>query len=256
MKIVIFAGGFGTRLGSITETIPKPMIKIGNKPILWHIMKYYASYGYKDFVLALGYKAEDIKSFFYNYNASVNDFTIDLGTKDVTVYNTHSEKDWKVTLIDTGINTLKGARLKRLEPYLDETNFLTYGDGLSDVKIDKLLDFHKNDDKLLSITGVRPPSRFGEIQVKDSHLQIFQEKSQASVGMINGGFMVFEKKILDYLSIEEDSDFEVGAFDRLIRDNQIRVFEHNGLWECVDTQRDLNHLNKLWDNGEAFWKNW
>lgn len=256
MKVVILAGGYGTRLGNITEAIPKPMVKIGNKPILWHIMKIYATYGYKDFVLSLGYKAESIKEYFYNYSAYSNDYTINLGTKEISRHQVHSETDWNITLVDTGVNTLKGARVKRIEKYLDDINMLTYGDGVADINIDELVKFHKSHNKIITITGVRPPARFGEIIEENGKLISFQEKPQTSVGLINGGYMVFNKKLLDYLSTDENADLEFGPFDVLAKEGQIMVYKHSGKWECIDTERDLVHLNKLWNENKAFWKAW
>ncbi len=256
MKVVILAGGYGTRLGNITEAIPKPMLKIGNKPILWHIMKIYASYGYKDFVLSLGYKAEIIKEYFYNYNAYSNDYTINLGTKEIEKLHNHKENDWNVTLIDTGVNTLKGARVKKVERYLDDINMLTYGDGVADINIEDLVKFHKSHDKIITISGVYPPSRFGEIIEKRGQLVSFEEKSQTSTGLINGGFMVFGIRLLDYLTTDENCDLEYGPFEVLAKEKQIMVYKHEGSWECVDTERDLLHLNKLWNDNKAFWKVW
>jgi len=256
MKVVILAGGYGSRLGNITEAIPKPMVKIGNKPIIWHIMKIYASYGYNDFVLSLGYKAEIIKEYFYNYDAYTNDYTIKLGTKDIERHFEHNEADWNVTLVDTGVDTLKGARVKRVEKYLDDINMLTYGDGVADINIEELIKFHKSHNKIVTISGVFPPARFGEIIEEDGKLISFEEKPQTSSGLINGGFMVFDKKLLDYLSSKENSDLEYGPFDILAKEGQIMVYKHIGKWECVDTERDLNHLNKLWKENKAFWKTW
>ena len=256
MKTIILAGGYGTRLGNITEAIPKPMVKIGNKPILWHIMKIYASYGYKDFILSLGYKAENIKEYFYNYNAYSNDYTINLGTKKIEKIHNHNESDWNVTLVDTGVGTLKGARVKRIEQYLDDVNMLTYGDGVADINIEVLVKFHKTHDKIVTITGVYPPARFGEIIEKDGKLISYEEKPQTSTGLINGGFMVFNKKLLDYLTIDEKCDLEYGPFKELAKKQQIMVYKHSGKWECIDTERDLVHLNKLWNENKAFWKVW
>lgn len=256
MKTIILAGGYGTRLGNITEAIPKPLIKIGNKPILWHIMKIYASYGYKDFVLPLGYKGENIKEYFYNYNVYSDDYTINLGTKKIDKIHNHTESDWNVTLVDTGVDTLKGARVKRVEKYLDDLNMLTYGDGVANINIDELVKFHKSHNKIITITGVHPPARFGEIIEKDGKLISFEEKPQTSVGLINGGFMVFGKKLLDYLTIDEKCDLEQGTFNKLEKKEEIMVYKHPGKWECVDTERDLLHLNKLWNNNKAFWKSW
>lgn len=257
MKTIILAGGFGTRLGTITETIPKPMVKIGEQPILWHIMKMYAHYGYNDFVLSLGYKAEVIKQYFHNYHTLQNDFTIDFSSGKEKIIRENGKLDWKVTLIDTGLNTLKGARIKRLEPYLDDVNLLTYGDGVADLNIKDLVKFHKAHGKTITITGVHPPSRFGELAVdKEGRLLEFQEKPQTSVGIINGGFMVFNKNLLDYLSTDENCDLEYGAFNELTKKGEMMVYVSEKAWECVDTERDLNHLNKVWNTNQAFWKVW
>jgi glucose-1-phosphate cytidylyltransferase len=256
MKTIILAGGYGTRLGNITEAIPKPMVKIGNKPILWHIMKTYAHYGYKDFVLSLGYKAEIIKEYFYNYNAYSNDYIINLGSKEIQKLHDHNESDWNVALIDTGVNTLKGARVKRIEEHLDDINMLTYGDGVADVDINKLVEFHNSHGKLVTITGVYPPARFGEIIEENGKLISFEEKPQTSVGLINGGYMVFNKGLLDYLTVDENCDLEYGPFEELAKNQEIMVYKHSGMWECVDTERDLIHLNKLWNEHKAFWEKW
>lgn len=257
MKVIILAGGYGTRLGNITVAIPKPMLKIGTKPIIWHVMKLYSNCGYNEFVLCLGYKAEIFKEYFYNYNLYNNDFSIKIGSKKIEIHNGHDEKDWKVTLVNTGINTLKGGRLKRIEKYLDEDiNLLSYGDGLADINIQKVIDFHKSHNKILTLTGVYPPSRFGELLIQDGNLKSFVEKPQTSSGLISGGYMVFNRKLLDYLSTEESCDLEFGLFEKLAKMNEIMVYEHKGQWECVDTERDLNHLNKLWNENNAFWKVW
>ncbi len=257
MKVIILAGGLGTRLGSITEELPKPMVRIGDKPILWHIMKIYAHYGLTDFVLGLGYKQHIIKEYFHNYHVHAHDYTVDLGTRKAKYHNGHDEKKWKVTLVDTGLNALKGARLKKLEKYLDdEVNLLTYGDGVADIDIKALLKFHKKHGKMLTISGVRPPSRFGEIVEKEGQLVDFKEKPQSSVGLISGGFMVFNKALLKHLTTDDNCDLEYGVFEKLAKDGQIMVFKHLGEWECVDTERDLRHLNKLWTEGKTFWKKW
>jgi glucose-1-phosphate cytidylyltransferase len=256
MKVIILAGGYGTRLGNITGEMPKPMVRIGNKPILWHIMKTYAGYNFKDFILCLGYKQEVIKQYFHNYYTHAADYTIDLGSKEINVLNSHDEMDWKVSMIDTGLDTLKGGRIKKIEKYLDDDiNLLTYGDGVADINIDELIKFHKSHGKTITITGVRPPSRFGEITEQDSKL-VFKEKPQASSGLINGGFFVFNKKLCNFLTEEDNCDLEHGVFEKLAELDEIRVFKHLGQWECVDTERDLNHLNKLWHENKAFWKNW
>jgi glucose-1-phosphate cytidylyltransferase len=257
MKVVILAGGLGTRLGSITEEIPKPMVRIGDKPIVWHIMKIYSHYGFKDFILSLGYKQHILKEYFHNYHVHANDYTINLGTRKAQYHNGHDEKDWKVTLVDTGLNSLKGARLKRLEKFLDDDiNMMTYGDGVADINIKELVKFHKKHGKILTITGVRPPSRFGEIVEKDSKLLDFKEKPQSSVGRISGGFFVFDKRLLKYLTTDEKCDLEYGVFEDLAKKGEIMVYKHDGVWECVDTERDLRYLNKIWSEGKPFWKTW
>jgi len=256
MKVIILAGGYGTRLGNITEAIPKPMVTIGNRPIIWHIMKIYSHYGHKDFIISLGYKAEVIKEYFYNYNIYNNDYNINLGSKKITQFNNHDEVDWNITLIDTGLDTLKGARIKKVEKYLDDVNMMTYGDGVADINISELMEYHKSHGKIITISGVYPPSRFGEIIEENGKLISFEEKPQTSVGMINGGFMVFDKKLLDYLRIDEKCDLEYGPFEDLAKEGQVMVYKHRGKWECIDTERDLNHLNQLWNNNKAFWKIW
>lgn len=255
MKVIILAGGFGSRLGHVTELIPKPMLEIAGRPIIWHIMKIYAHYGYNKFVIALGYKANIIKDYFcklQNYNS---DFTVDTATGKIT-YQEGSSDQWEVTMVDTGVDTLKGGRIKRLEKYLDDVNMLTYGDGVADVDIPALVEFHKNHGKLVTITGVKPPSRFGEIIETEGVVLSFDEKPQTSQGLINGGFMVFNKKMLNYLTSDTACDFEFGPLEKLASERQIMTYKHNGFWECVDTVRDINHLNKLWSTGQAKWKIW
>jgi glucose-1-phosphate cytidylyltransferase len=256
MKVIILAGGFGTRLGSITEVIPKPMVRIGDRPILWHIMKRYSCFGYKDFVLSLGYKSEVIKDYFLRYQEYSADVRVSLGSGHAQVLSANAEADWTVTLAYTGLHALKGARVKRIEQYLDEENMLTYGDGVADIDIDALVSFHRAHGRVITITGVYPPARFGEIVEKGGRLISFEEKPQASAGLINGGFMVFNKRLLSYLSGDDQCDLEIRAFPRLAADNQIAVYRHLGKWECVDNERDLAHLNRLWDEGKAFWKKW
>ena len=257
MKTIILAGGLGTRLGDITSSMPKPMVKIGNKPILWHIMKIYSQYGYRDFILSLGYQQETIKEYFNNYDVENNDYSIQLGSKKIDILNSHDEKDWVVKLVDTGLNTLKGARIKRLEKYLDDDlNMVTYGDGVADIDINELVKFHKAQKTIMTITGVYPPARFGEIVEENSKLISFKEKPQSSVGLISGGFFVFDKRLLNYLTDDEDCDLEYGAMEELVKMGEVSVYKHLGNWECVDTERDLKHLNKLWAEGNAFWKTW
>lgn len=258
MKIIILAGGKGTRIGQRTSTLPKPMLEIGNKPILWHIMKIYSHYGFNDFIICLGYLGDIIKNFFYFYELMNCDFTIDMGTNITSYHDNNKEKlNWKVTLAETGLNTLKGGRIKRIQKYLDsEINMLTYGDGLADVNIMELLQFHRSHGKILTLTGVHPPSRFGEIIEKDNKLQLFIEKPQTSASLINGGFMVFNTELLNYLTEDENCDFEYGPLVQLAEENQIKVFKHTGSWDCLDTERDYQYLNKLWNENKAFWKIW
>ena len=196
MKVIILAGGWGTRLGQMAEVIPKPMVPIGGKPVLWHIMKIYSHYGFNDFIVALGVKGEIIKDYFFNFEVLSNDFTVNLKTNEITYHNKHDEAGWKVTLIDTGLNTLKGGRIKRIEKYLDdEINMLTYGDGVANINIQSLLEYHKNHNKTLTITGVNAPSRFGELVEEGGKVQSFMEKPQMSVGIVNGGYMVFNRNL-------------------------------------------------------------
>jgi len=257
MKVIILAGGFGTRLGSIAEVIPKPLITIGNKPVVWHVMKTYSQYGFNDFILSLGYKQEQVKNFFATYDAHQADYVINLGTMKKKGLRGHNEADWNVALVDTGLNTLKGARLKRLEKYLDDdVTLLTYSDALSDVPIDKLVKFHKSHGKMLTITGVRPPSRFGEIIEKDSRVMSFKEKPIYSNELISGGYFVFNKKLLSYLTPKESCDLEYGLFEKLAKMGQVMLYKHLGDWKCVDNERELIQLNELWNSGKAFWKTW
>lgn len=257
MKVIILAGGWGTRLGRLTELIPKPMVKIGNKPILWHIMKIYSHYGFNDFVICLGVRGDVIKDYFYHYNIKNNDFTIDLSNREIKFYNNGNEENWKVTLIDTGLNTLKGGRIKRVERYLDPNmNLLTYGDGVANINLKKLVEFHKSHGKTITITGVHPPSRFGELKEKDGKVLKFQEKPQTSVGLINGGFMIFNNNLLNYLTSDEDCDFEKGTLDKLTEEGEVIVYKHLGDWECMDHERDVDHLNYIWNSNNAFWKQW
>ncbi len=258
MKVVILCGGTGTRLKEETESKPKPMVEIGGKPMLWHIMKTYSNYGFKDFVLCLGFKGEKIKEYFYNYGVLKNDFTIELGDHNkIEIHRNHGEGDWKVTLADTGEANLKGSRIKQIEKYIDgDTFMLTYGDGVANVNIKELLEFHKKHGKIGTVTGVRPPSRFGEMVISGDKVVSFTEKPQLSEGLINGGFFVFNRKIFDYLSLEKNCDFEMGPLEKLAKEGQLMVHVHRGQWGCMDTYRDMVFLNTLWNNKKAFWKTW
>jgi glucose-1-phosphate cytidylyltransferase len=257
VPVIILCGGFGSRLGSETENIPKPMIQIGGRPILWHIMSIYSHFGFRDFILALGYKSEHIKNYFLHYREINDNFEIDLGTGKHHCLKDCASADWNVKLVDTGLNTLKGGRIKRVERHVGSDDFLlTYGDGVADIDIGKLMDFHKAHKKTGTITGVNPPSRFGEMLVKKDKVLSFSEKPQVSAGLINGGFFVFQKGLFDILTEDQDCDFEKGPLEDLARQDRLRVFYHRGMWECMDTVRDMNHLNRLWDEKIAFWKLW
>jgi glucose-1-phosphate cytidylyltransferase len=257
MKLIILAGGFGTRLGDITSLIPKPMVEIGGKPILWHIMKTYSYYGIKEFIICLGYKSDVIKEYFLNYETRNCDFTISLNDRSIDFHTTHDELDWKVTLVDTGLDAQKGARLKKIERYLeDDINLLTYGDGLANININTLIDFHIKVGRMVTISGVHPPARFGELNAEGDILASFEEKAQTSQGLINGGYMVFNKELLGYLSQEDNCDLEYGIFEKLAELGKIAVYKHEGYWACMDNERDVYNLNKLWKNNQAFWKVW
>lgn len=257
MKTIILAGGYGTRLGYLSEIIPKPMVYIGNRPVLWHIMKIYSHYGYSDFIIALGVKQHVIKEYFYNFKDINNDFTIDLGNSGITYHNKHDEANWKVTLVDTGLNTLKGGRLKRLEQYLDDdVNMITYGDGVGDIDINKLVEYHKSHRKTITITGVHPTARFGELKEENGKLLSFTEKPESSQSYVNGGFMVFNRNLLDYLTEDESCDFEYGVVEDLSKKGEVMMYKHDGQWECLDHRRDVDYLNKLWNENKAFWKTW
>jgi glucose-1-phosphate cytidylyltransferase len=258
MKIVILCGGKGTRLKEETEIRPKPMVEIGDRPILWHIMKIYAFYGFTDFVLCIGYKGEMIKEYFLNYEAMNNDFTIRLGrSNQIDFHSNHSEKDWSVTIADTGEDAMTGARIKRVEKYIDSDEFmLTYGDGLADIDIKKLLEFHRSHNKLGTITGVRPTSRFGEIIIEDGVVKEFSEKPQSSEGHISGGFFVFRREFLKYLSSDDNCILEKEPLERLAKEGNLTMYFHPGFWYCMDTYRDYLYLREIWQKGKAPWKIW
>jgi len=260
MKVVILCGGQGTRIRDVADNIPKPMIPVNGLPILWHIMKYYAHWGHLQFVLCLGYKADVIKDFFLNYEAHTRDFTIKLGAVHSIDYHTdHDESNWEVTLADTGLDAMTGARIRKIKKYVadDEHFMLTYGDGVGDVDIEKLVAFHKSHGKILTVTGVRPPGRFGELMHDDSGLvNEFNEKPQASGGQISGGFFVCRREIFDYLDDKDDLVFEVEPMRRLVKDGQMMVYEHDGFWQPMDTYRDYMYLNGLCAKGEAPWLIW
>ncbi len=247
MKTVILAGGFGTRLSEYTDIIPKPMVKIGNQPILWHIMKRYEKFNINDFYIALGYKSELIKNYFLNYNLLNNDFSITLSNGKIEKYRSESE-NWNVTLVDTGIQTMTGGRLKQLKEFLsDDTFMLTYGDGLADIDISKLIDFHKNHKKIATITAVRPPARFGELELDNEKVVSFKEKPQLNQGWINGGFMVLEPEFIDLID-GNSTLLEREPLELVASKGELMAYRHDGFWQCMDTKRDKELLENLYLN--------
>ena len=256
MKVVILAGGFGTRLSEETVIKPKPMVEIGHKPILWHIMKYYSHYGFNEFVIALGYKAEFVKDYFLNYQKLDSDLFIDFSSKEIKQKKLNNEK-WKIHLIDTGINTLTGGRINRLRSLIDkETFLLTYGDGVSDVNIKELIKFHKKQkDSIVTLTAVHPPARFGGIKFSHNRVKSFAEKSQVEEGWINGGFMVVEPEIFNYIN-KDQNIFESDVLESVAKNNELTAYKHNGFWQCMDALRDKYLLESLWKKNEAPWRVW
>jgi glucose-1-phosphate cytidylyltransferase len=253
MKTVILCGGLGTRLSEETHLKPKPMVEIGGKPILWHIMKTYEQYGVNDFLLALGYKGEVIKDYFMNYHARQSNLSINLISGNIDITKPASE-DWNITLTDTGALTMTGGRLLRLKSYLQHsgTFMLTYGDGVSDINITNLLNFHRSHGKIATVSAVRPPVRFGELIINGDKVSHFQEKPQAGEGWINGGFFVFEPKIFDY--IKDDSTFlEREPLEQLAQNGELMAYKHSGFWQCMDTIRDRDFLEEFWASGNAPW---
>lgn len=255
MKVVILAGGLGTRLSEETSTRPKPMVEVGGRPMLWHIMHLYAAHGLNAFVLALGYKAEMVRSYFLSYHAVARDLTVHLSDGKAVTHGESSE-DWSIDLIDTGLETQTGGRIRRLRQWIGGEPFcLTYGDGVSDVDIGKLITFHKAHGKLATVTAVRPPARFGALELKGDEVRAFAEKNHTSEGWINGGFFVLEPKVLDY--IDGDATlWEKEPLERLAAAGQLRAFRHEGFWQPMDTLRDLRSLESLWAGGSPPWKTW
>lgn len=256
MKVVILAGGFGTRISEESHLKPKPMVDIGDMPILWHIMKYYSSFGFDDFIICLGYKQYVIKEFFADYFLHTSDVTIDLENNELKVLNKNGEK-WKVTLIDTGLNTMTGGRIKRVLDYIPDDNFLlTYGDGLSNIDINKLLEFHKSHGKIATISTVSIANMKGVLDIDDNGvITSFREKQDNDAAIINGGYMVINKKIKDYIA-GDSTALEKEPFEKLTADRQLMSFRHTGFWQCMDTQREMKLLNQLWNEGKAPWKVW
>lgn len=258
MKVVILAGGFGTRISEESHLKPKPMIEIGGNPILWHIMKSYSYYGYNDFIICLGYKGYAIKEFFADYYLHTSDVTFDFANKNkMTIHNNVSEP-WKVTLVDTGLNTMTGGRIKRIQKYVGNERFmLTYGDGVSDVNMNEIEAYHNNSGKYLTMTAIQPGGRFGVLDINDetNNIKEFVEKSKEDGGWINAGFMVVEPEVFNY--IEDDSTvFEKEPLEKLAKEGNLMAYKHNGFWQCMDTQRDKGFLERLWRENRAPWKTW
>jgi len=256
MKVVILAGGFGTRISEESHLKPKPMIEIGEKPILWHIMKYYSFYGFNDFIICCGYKAYIIKEYFADYYLHNSDITFDFSDGNKMQVHANSSEPWRVTLVDTGLNTMTGGRIKRVEPYIGNEPFMiTYGDGVSDIDIAKLLDFHRAHGKYSTITATQPEGRFGMLDLEGSRIASFREKDQSDMGWINAGFMVMEPKIFQYLE-NDDTILERTPLERLAIEGELMAYKHQGFWQCMDTQRDKQKLEALWSSGSAPWKKW
>ena len=255
MKVVILAGGFGTRISEESHLVPKPMITIGDKPILWHIMKYYSSFGYNDFIILAGYRQYVIKEYFNNYFLHNSDVTFDYSNENKLVIHNHTNEKWKVTILDTGLNTMTGGRLLRAKDYIPDQFFLTYGDGVSDVNLNTLLEQHNKKQSLLTLTAIKPMGRFGALEIKEKLITSFREKSSSDESWINGGFMVVNKALLDY--IKGDSDIlEQHVFDRLVEKHKISAYKHEGFWQCMDTLRDREKLEELIREANAPWEIW
>jgi glucose-1-phosphate cytidylyltransferase len=257
MKVVIFCGGLGTRLREETEFRPKPMVPIGERPILWHIMKTYAHYGHKEFILCLGYKGEVIKEYFRNYHWNTSDVTLRLGPQpEIQYHNQHDEEDWSVTLVDTGQATMTGGRLKRALRFIDEDDFLvTYGDGVTDSDINASIAFHRAQKKTVTITAVRPTARFGDLEVSGNLVSAFKEKAENQAGFINGGFFVMNRRIAKYLT-DDRCVLEQEPLNRLAAEGEIAAYVHSGFWQCMDTFREQQLLTNFWNSGRAPWKVW
>ena len=257
MKAVLLAGGFGTRISEESRFKPKPMIEIGGMPILWHIMKTYSSYGINEFIICAGYKQHVIKEWFADYFLHTSDITFDFTQDDKIIVHNKRAEQWKVTVVDTGLKTMTGGRLKRIKPYLDnEPFFMTYGDGVADVDIDKLLSFHKEHNKLATMTAIKPNSRFGVLDLTDNNeVTAFREKSDIDSGWINAGFMVLEPKVIDFVK-DDTIMFENEPMEKLASDGQLMCYKHNGFWQCMDTLRDKEKLEELWSKNKAPWKVW
>jgi len=255
MKVAILAGGVGSRISEETETKPKPMVEIGGKPILWHIMKHYAHFGHNEFVIALGYKGEVIKKYMVDYSALSRNLKVDMQTGEVHTNGGRPDK-WTVELIDTGVNTDTGGRIRRLAPAIGNNTFmLTWGDGVSNINIDELLRFHRSHGKLATLTAVRPTARFGHLEIEDTRVVEFSEKPQTAEGWINGAFFVLEPEVFDYIE-SDDTAWEKGPLVKLAREGQLMAYQHESFWQCMDTLREKKYLESLWASGDAPWKVW
>jgi glucose-1-phosphate cytidylyltransferase len=254
MKVVILAGGYGTRLSEETEVLPKPMIEIGGRPLLWHLMKLFSSQGFNEFVVAVGYKSQIIKRYFMQYPQIETDMHVDLGSASVKTTGQPGE-NWKIDLIDTGHDTMTGGRLKRLRNLLDDTFIFTYGDGLANVDLRRLVEFHRSHRKLATVTAVKPPSRFGLLQIEETRVTSFNEKPRNPDDWINGGYFVLEPGVIDYIDGDATS-WERDPCQRLARNGELCAYRHDGYWQCVDTLHELRLLRDIWDNGKAPWKIW
>tara|TARA_B100000795_G_C22751846_1_gene419776 strand:+ start:632 stop:1405 length:774 start_codon:yes stop_codon:yes gene_type:complete len=257
MKVLLLAGGFGTRLSEETDVRPKPMVEIGGKPILWHIMKIYSSYGFNEFVVLLGYKGYYIKEYFTNYFLHQADVTIDLKDNSLTVHNNSSEP-WKITLIDTGLHTMTGGRIKKAQEFIGDNCFMmTYGDGVSDINIEELVEFHKAHGKAMTLSSVQPDGRFGALNIDNKNrINEFKEKPLGDGNWVNAGFFVCEPEVFDYIDNNEDEVFEEQPLQNLAKDGKLLTYKHNGFWQPMDSLKDKGDLNKLWDDGSPPWKVW
>jgi len=253
MKVIILAGGFGTRLSEYTESIPKPMVTVGGKPILWHIMNTYAKFEHKDFYVALGYKAEVIKEYFLNYRTLNSDFTVDLSDGSIVAHQ-QDAVDWEVTLVDTGLNSMTGGRVKRMQDFInDEPFLLTYGDGVANVDLDALVEFHKSHGKMVTVSAVHPGARFGELDINDNVVTSFKEKPQVTQGWINGGYFVIEPEFFDLIE-GDNTILEKEPLEKVAQMGELMSYQHDGFWQCMDTKRDRDSLENFWETGSAPWK--
>ena len=253
MKVILLAGGFGSRLSEYTEAIPKPMVAVGGRPIVWHIMRTYAHFGHKDFYLALGYRADIIKEYFLHYRSMNADFSVDLTTGRMTPHQTDAA-DWRVTLVNTGLESMTGGRVKRMQRFIgNETSMLTYGDGVADIDLERLLAFHRNHGKMVTVTAVHPGARFGELEITGDRVDSFQEKPQTKQGWINGGYFVIEPEFFDLIA-GDATILEREPLEQAAKMGELMAFRHEGFWQCMDTKRDLDALENLWQSGQAPWR--